>query len=552
MKTGLAFKKSKIYVLACFLLLNSCIWNKNEERKIRNEKITQIVDQVKEVDTKFLVTNDFNLLFSKYDSGFFNIYSYNFGSNTKPVRRTKNTDNFNPILIKNEINSLSDKDGDQNFKLTVLPKDMYSLSYTFQWIYSSGTGNLQIFKLQQDNSLYFLNSETRVNSRITTIQNKFHGFCFSKDETKILLSYDGILSYYDILTSTEKILLSEPENEKLNPYLYDNAAYFASNRQSNYFQIYTISLNSQAGSASQLVYRTNHDIRLPKRNGNYLYFIEILRSEYLLKRLDLRNGQIDILINQGVVYDYDFLGKNLIALTYSDFKTPRSMMCYNTTSKKLVNVSSNSLNLGLTSSFINDSGLCPTYIFNPSKDTELKGVILFFHPGLNSDFSPRWDTLLMTLCKLGYIIVNPNYSMSSGYGKIHQSRSFDQATINMIDWSTKLKIEFPQLPLYYISSSSGNILMENTLSSTSKSISAAASLFGISHGLTPPRDLPILYILGKNDPAFDVAQRFRELLLTNVEKNDVVMFRNEGHWLRRKENTILVIDKIISFFEKRI
>jgi alpha-beta hydrolase superfamily lysophospholipase len=194
--------------------------------------------------------------------------------------------------------------------------------------------------------------------------------------------------------------------------------------------------------------------------------------------------------------------------------------------------------------------LSPAYYLLPNKSQSLKGVILFFHPGLNTDYSPRWETILNSLTYGGYIIIAPNYPMSAGYGKTFKELNFTDALKDMRSWKDTIKKEFAGLPVYYLSFSSGNLLMESCLKIDHQDISGAASLFGLSISNAIPR-VPTNFIFGKNDPLINSQYRVDLINQYHMDfRNKTIIYYDEWHWFRKKENIENCLNEIIKFWKK--
>lgn len=288
---------------------------------------------------------------------------------------------------------------------------------------------------------------------------------------------------------------------------------------------------------------------MPKVKGDFLYYIEIIRSEYLLKRINLKSLETESLTHKGVVYNYDFFNDTLISFVYSDLNTPKNLFLCNIETGKLVNVSGSSTNHNICASFISDSGsLSCAWLLSDTLKT-MKGIILFIHPGIHSDFSPRWDNLLMDICANGYYILAPNYPMSCGYGKELAGMSVEDAVHDLGAWKKYIRENYKNKPVYCISASSGNILMEQLLDDDFSGINAAVSLFGVPrNGNNPKKKIPVLYILGENDPVINFSSRYNQLAeLNSIKYTYIISYPDEGHWFRKKKNLEDAVCRIIKY-----
>jgi dipeptidyl aminopeptidase/acylaminoacyl peptidase len=156
----------------------------------------------------------------------------------------------------------------------------------------------------------------------------------------------------------------------------------------------------------------------------------------------------------------------------------------------------------------------------------------------------------MNVCNNGYIIIAPNYPMSSGFGKSYYNLNFSDALTDINNWKEFISQRYADIPLYYLSSSSGNILMEQSLNQDHKGIYASASLFGVPVNEYPNLPVPVLYILGENDPLIDFNTRHKNLEIAQKLNSDisVISYKGEGHWFRNSGNTRDAVDKLVRYF----
>ena len=350
-----------------------------------------------------------------------------------------------------------------------------------------------------------------------------------------------------------KKYLKEIEGDKLNPSIFGNKIFFVNNSKSEYFQIYAGNLSSIDLKPS-IIYSCSYDLRLPKYDGKFLYYLQLINSEYLLFRKKLNSSQIEQITKKGVVYNYDFWEESKIILFYSDFFTPTSLILFNTINKLFQNLTAHSINTKFSYSiFKPNQDLSLSYILKSNISYKIRGIILFIHPGLRNDFSPRWDSILMGLIANNYIIIAPNYPMSIGYGKTYNNSNVDSAVQDLINWRKYIKKIFPSNPLYVVTSSSGNILLEKYLNKDNKNITAAVSIFGLPGLQKINFSTPLLYILGQNDPLVNYKERNFFLLKAKEKERNIFIesYANEGHWFRHISNIKSALDKILGFFKNK-
>lgn len=256
---------------------------------------------------------------------------------------------------------------------------------------------------------------------------------------------------------------------------------------------------------------------------------------------------VDIITETGVVYQYSYYKDNSILFSYSDFDLPLALMQYHIQENKIERLTCETCKLDIRYIYQPmKAGLSPAYRIIPNG--EKKGVILFFHPGLNSDFSPRWDTILMNLSNNGYEIVCPNYPMSFGYGKKNNEAQFPDAIKDMKGWKDRLIKDSDDIPLFLLSASSGNFLMEAVIYFDNRDVDGAISLFGFYNPRVPLADIPQLFILGKYDPRVNFDDRTALISKSGKRNIKVLNLVNEGHWVRNENNNARILDVIISYF----
>jgi hypothetical protein len=520
---------------------NSCT-RLREGSVVINDSITMVVN---EVDSKFFLDEKKNLYFSKYDSGYYNTYSLNY-EKKKSNRLSRRGDFFSPLVINGYVGCLGDSAGNGQFRLYVNPIAGMQAEHV-KMIGASVSGKYVLYQPEFNSAIFLWDSRARVARPVCQDVKDFHGYSFSSEDKSLIVScnddlwqiaLDGYFSQTKIATDLR--------GAKLNPYLYNRTAYFVSDELTENYSIYSSELDNP--SPCKLVRTGPNDLRLPKILGGRLSYLEISRSEYLLKVLDA-NGETKALTTSGVTYDYQQLNDSLIACTYSDLNTPRSMLLIHKATGMTTNLTGRSFDLGIRSTYINEPGRSAAYELRPPIGIPIRGLILFFHPGLTSDFSPRWDTILMALCMNGFIIVAPNYPMSYGYGKKFRSMNMGDAISDMTIWAREARRGHADIPMICLASSSGNLLMERVLDVVGNEVNCAISLFGLSANIPGKTSLPVMHVLGQNDPLIDCARRIADLKDSGFAPSDILVLGNEGHWIRKSKNFKTVLHGIINFIE---
>jgi dipeptidyl aminopeptidase/acylaminoacyl peptidase len=523
-------------------LTNSCKEKEQVNSTISLNSIPYIGEQP-EVDNRFLITQDKSIIFSGNDSSRFELFRYFDGKIEKLSESNRNL--FKPFIFNGTVSALVDKDGDEDFKTTNASLNKIINGYSMESIFTFQNGKLLIYKLKGDPSAYYYNLTEQRRISIGKVQTKIHGAGYCSTSNILILSFDNLLVSIDVLSGSTQALIKNIPGEKLNPFIYDNQVFFASNFESEYSQLYKLIINN-SNSSPILVLKSSHDLRMPKYISNSLYYIELIKSEYLLKRKDSL-GKESFVTTKGVIYDYEFYDEDKIVMTYSDFFTATSIQLFDIKSNSVINLSSKPITHDITYRYIQEPSLSPAFELIPPKNVTKRGNILFFHPSLHGDYSPRWDPILMNLCNSGYKIIIPNYPMSIGFGKKYYQSSLSEAVEDLRRWTLKLKRE--NISLYFLSSSSGNILMERLLFHDNGTVVGAGTFFGTYENGIMTKTVPVLYALGKNDPIVNVDER-REYLQTNLKnsKSSLIIFDDEGHWLRKTKNRKTLVKLIRSHF----
>jgi hypothetical protein len=519
----------------------------NDKNKHYYSNPTLFYNTQGEIYDKFLISSEGSIVYSINDSNYYSFKTFKDGNTDQLMATYKNI--FNPILVCGEITGLQDHNEDEEYKSTSSELLEYVGFNPIRGIYSFKNGYLILVQLQNDKGVYLINIRNNTKIKLFDAYQRLNGAAYSESGNYFIISYDNKLVYVDALTLETVNLADELEGNKLNPYIFDDCAFFVNNSWSEYYQVFKTDLKKMTRNHVQPVYQMDHDIRMPKIRGDFLYFIEVINSEYILKRFNFTNQTIDEITNQGVVYNYEFYKNNKIALVYSDIFTPRCVLLYNEANKSFYNISGSSVNHNLSFNFIK-SEFNNSYAYElKSSVTQPKGVILYIHPGgSHSDFSPRWDAILMNLSKNGYIIVAPNFHMAIGYGKTYYNSTINQAFEDILEWKEYILKKYNTLPMYCFSISSGNPLMEKLISQDSEGIMAAVSLFGIPvESSETSFSVPKLYILGENDPYIDFTNR--NMILKKKKRLhhslSLISYKDEGHWFRKKSNLQDAVDKII-------
>ncbi|MGC9363313.1 MAG: alpha/beta hydrolase [Fidelibacterota bacterium] len=520
----------RLSIFVCGLIFISC--SNNHE-----------LINVKEIDSNIFIDSDGVAYFSYKDNNRYQIYTLQNGS-IYPIIQSKR-DLFTPFCYKGEICALYDNFGDEKWKTTSSSLNRQLHHCYLERIDSNSDGRFIVFQPKNTNQLLLLDIENSSILKIMEFKTRYHNVVFDERHNRMFISFDDKIIEHNLSTNITSEILSGTLGEKRNIHQSGDILYFNSNDTSEYHHIYKHSLKGNS-THPILVHKGNSDVMMPKIISGDLCFIQCNRNHYQLKCI--RGKEEAIITESGVVYQYSTYDEDQILFSYSDFNLPRSLMTYNISKRELLNLTGESIPLDLKYEYceMNDH-LSPAYRIIPNQ--QIQGTLLFFHPGLNSDFSPRWDTIIMSLAQNGYEIICPNYPMSSGYGKTYNNASFQDAVYDMIAWKNKILCENNDYPLCLLASSSGNLVMEAVLYSDQRGVDGAISLFGLYNPRIPMTNISHLIILGKNDPIVDSETRAVQIENSLNKNIRVICFDDEGHWVRNNRNSTQMLDALFIFFE---
>jgi len=500
-----------------------------------------------EINGRIAVGAGDELFFSKKRNDIFTIHKY--ANDSLVPFAVGSKDILNPFFVQDSVYGMTDGYGDENF-ITNNPVMNGRLGgKAIRYLYSSPKSSCIIYSYVNSKMLCLYNLENSRKINLFVFRDKVNGVDFA--EGHIVISADKSLYLVDLTTYSVDLLAPEIHGEKLNPAISGNEVYFVNNDLTEFYNIYKAALKS--GSAATHCYGSKGDLRMPKAYGGRLYFIEIQQSKYLLSYLDHKENKTRI-TSDGVVFNYN-VSDDKVLFTHSTINLPRSLCSYDPVSGKVVIHGAERPGIDLLASFVTSpSGKSYGYKIASRKGVGHKGVILFLKGGgKRSDFSPRWDDILVNLANNGYEIYAPNFPSSAGYGKSYLNQTSDQAILDLLEWKKFISGKYPGRNFYMLSSSSGNLYMEEILKRDHVGIKATASIVGLfSH--KPPRNLlPMLYILGEKDPFVNASVRKSSIWWNSwfMINKKVIVYRNEGHWLRRTANIENAIGSIIDFFEEQ-
>lgn len=327
-----------------------------------------------------------------------------------------------------------------------------------------------------------------------------------------------------------------------------------------------------------------------------------------LHLLDLQtNKELPVPENNGIVTSPSFSKHSKIAFSLNTPTTPGDVYTWDWKTKTLSQITVSSY-AGIDPSIFVEPQLItyksfdgleiPAFVYLPPNWEENKGNIPFiihFHGGPESQFRPYFQRHFNYLLQNGYGMMAPNIRGSSGYGREYREmdnykKRMDSvkdgyyAAKYLIDqgYTKKGKIgvkggsyggfmvmalltEYPDM-WGAGKESIGIVDFVNFLKNTSSYRRALrVSEYGplsdeeFLRSISPIHKLdritaPLMVVHGKNDPRVPVSEAY--LIIDNLEKRGVsveaLIFPDEGHGVKKRENLLLQYRAMVEFFDKHM
>lgn len=497
-----------------------------------------------EVNPEFIINNTKNEIFFSINNGKgYNVFMYDGKYPTKLAA----PDNCANLFFENgQTLWLQDTDGDEKYNIRLTNTD-YSKNHHLKRIYSFESNSWIIAQYEED--IFFINVALKRTVKLNDA-GELTGVCYNRGSQSYLFSFKDHFTIVEGNTFKQNSYMLKNITDMRSAFVSGDQIYFSAYGNSDYFNIYRLSID-RLKDLPKLLLSIDHDLLNPQYINGVLFFIEVIKDEYRLSMIG-RNGHIINLTKRGVVYTYG-LWNDQIVFTYADGNNPRGIYKMDLKSYQIHKIyGSASVYRHLKYSLMLDDGKkSTTYILTPPYPLTFKGVIINLHPGMESDFSPRWDTYLHNLCMNGYVIISPNYPSSFGQGRKYLEQKIEQAQISVTKLVSFLKLTYKK-PVYLLASSSANVLMEQILEADNHNITAAISCFGIPNQNFQPKysKIPMLLFLGYGDPLISYSDRISSLSFWYKKSPaEYIGFENEGHWIRKKQNMQLMINKTLEFLD---
>lgn len=533
-----------------FLMISCCNCTHFETTYLKQPFSYKFEDAL-ETDNEICINRD-TILYSKNTNGTYQIYLYNHKKSADINLLKDSEDLINPFIFNGKPCFIKRSSFGKNYSLVgSLPVSLNNKH--FSRAYSSPGGCYVLLKVANADSLFLLSAK---GNSLVSLPNNFTNFnscSFFEQNNSLVISAGDKLWKVNLANLKVTEIITGLEGKKLNPSIYGDSIYYASYNTSGHYCLYSSPVNNSSGNGlkAHLLLQSSFDLRMPLRRNEFLYYIEVVNSEYLLRAKDLISGVTYPLTLEGVVYSFQIWQNSLISI-YSDLQTPRTIKILdNLKSKKILSDTTSLKRISFKKLIWKEKGGVPAYELFPADTSNIKGVILYFHPGrINDDFSPRWDNMLMPLIGFKYVIIAPNPPSSSGYGRYYEALPRDSAIYDMADWYYDIKRRFPKLPVFFYGISSGCPLMEACVTELNIPVNGIISAFGLPYPTFNSNGTPCIYLLGKYDPVIPYKIRYKELTETEQLHREIqILTVDEGHWIQKPKSFYYFFSNIDEFMD---
>lgn len=376
---------------------------------------------------------------------------------------------------------------------------------------------------------------------------------------------------------------------------------------------HVLSYNLATGQKEQL-YETNWDVMFVTRSYNGKYRIVGVNEDGYnrLYLFDNATGQpLDFpQPKEGDVKSAGFSrSENKMTLYIGDSKTPNNLYVYDMATQKLKQLT-NTLNPEINPADLVqaevvryrsfDSLEIPAILYKPQQASATSKVpaIVLVHGGPGGQARVNYSSLIQFLVNNGYAVLDVNNRGSSGYGKTFfnmDNKNHGDKDLKDVVWGKKHLTTLPYVDagkIGIMGGSYGGYMTLAALAFHPDEFSAGVDIFGVANWVrtlrqTPPYweafrkalydelgdpntadsvrlmkvsplfhaskiKKPLMVLQGANDPR--VLQVESDEIVAAVRKNNVpveyVVFPDEGHGFRKKENEIKGYGQILVFLDK--
>jgi dipeptidyl aminopeptidase/acylaminoacyl peptidase len=431
---------------------------------------------------------------------------------------------------------------------------------------------------------------------------------------KTITTNNNELYLYDLITKKKKHISPHTGDAQYNPQFFDIASenlYFLTNENSEYMYLARYNIES---SQTEKVYETNWDIWYSYNSYNEKYRVIGINEDAktTIQIFDLNSGKkVDLPEIKGGSISSVSISKseNLFRFTVGTSSSPNNLFVYNINTSSLTKLT-NTLNPefdpldlveGQVIRYKSFDGLeIPAILYKPhiaSSSNKVPGLV-WVHGGPGGQSRLGYFSLIQYLVNHGYAILAVNNRGSSGYGKtFYKLDDKNHGDLDLKDCVASKKfledtgfIDKDRIGI--IGGSYGGYMVMAGLAFTPEEFNVGVNIFGVTNWLRTLKSIPpywesfrealytelgdpfssdsvrlynisplfhaknvtkpLIVLQGANDPR--VLQIESDEIVAAVKSNGVpveyVLFDDEGHGFRKKENEIKGYGKILVFLDK--
>ena len=383
-------------------------------------------------------------------------------------------------------------------------------------------------------------------------------FLLLEGANKSIWQYDLLSSSFQELWQAEKPVYVRP-----SPWTDGENLYFVSDHESNFSQVYHMSLES--GEVRRLFAQENDEFS-PRRSPSGALCLRVSQDGSYRAVAFTTKEPVPLSPPAGVVYDYSFDFSPPVFL-YAGDRYPRSLYRMDT------------LNMGLLENLIpndfqvtqsvaeltrNKDGM-NNVVYRPTGKP--KGYVLWLHGGPHEEVSPRFNVYIDFLVKRGFAVFALNYPGSTGLGNEYELRGRSRkARLRMQLAVVERDVrEFQESEggierFIVIGVSYGSNLAHLFAWNESGRVEQIVDFSGVAGRrvlarLTPSARTqlpPTLFIFGRNDYALEDRGR-KELLRAYQESAEVTRLEipRAGHYIQRRDHIVATLEALDRFLVAR-
>ncbi len=388
--------------------------------------------------------------------------------------------------------------------------------------------------------------------------------------------------------------------------------YYTSDAESEWQRLYVVELDSDRHRVVLDVPADVSSVEFSK-NGRYRVVSVNDDARTRITVTDLRSNQ-DVEMPEtieGDVVDVAFSrSASLMALSVASDTTPVDVHVVDFSTKKTVRLTRalppelnpESLVLSTPVRYERfDGERIPALLYKPlvaSRERKVP-VVVWLHGGPGGQCRIGWQADLQALCNQGFGVLAVNNRGSSGYGKTFYARddkNHGDGDLKDVVWARKYLAELDWVDakkVAVLGGSYGGYLVAAAMAFHPEAFDAGINLFGVTNWVRtlesippwweaqrkalydelgdPKKDAarlkaisplfaadrikrPLLVVQGKNDPR--VLEAESEELVNAAKKGgaevEYLLFPDEGHGFRKKENRIRALESILAFLKKHL